>query len=175
MSYPRYAVALHEGRVIMTPLSGLPATEEEVAWIKDLITASLRSRNFVNSAQKPLRFDDDGSVQGVNFEIDPIVQLLVAERRRRNLPVRDIASALTIHPTMISNYSRGKVRPPIGTLRSWAFLLDHDLMAIPRAIRKRVKEMITDWEKSGRPTGFEANQRGVTSVPEAEDTEPAAA
>lgn len=142
----RFAVILKEGRIVITPTSGEEATEADVTWINDIITNSLRSRNFKNTAEKPLRPDDYGVVHGKNWDVDEIIVKLSEIQKRRAIPTRDITDVLCLHHSMLACYKHGKTRPYLETVRSWAFLLGRDIQMIPMVLRKQVKQMVQDWE-----------------------------
>lgn len=156
-SPPKYAVTLHQGRILITPTSGEPATEAEVQWLRRVIATDLRSLNFVNKHQSiDLRYEDaDKPIEGHRFEIDPMVIKLVQEQEKRRFRTADVARILGVHGSTMSAHRTGKSRPSLEQLRSWAFLMDHEPMLIPGPLRLMVRLLITAWDSIGRPSKVE--------------------
>lgn len=168
---PTYAVTLHEGRILVTPTSGLPASEEEVGWLREVITTALRSKNFVNTHQKvDLRYADaDKPVDGHRHEIDPMIVQLVHEQERIGLRTTDVASIMGLHPSTMSAHRTGKARPSLEQIRSWAFLVQHEPMLIPGPLRSPVRWLIRAWIDRGRPV--QVSGVGIIEVEEGEQVE----
>lgn len=144
MSSPRYLTSLVNGRIVITPASGQDATEEEVTWIKELITTSLRSKNFVNNKTGIGTYvEEDGTVEGSRFPVHPIIIELAKLQRAKGVTNGIIAGWMRVHPSTLPNYKYGKSRPHLDTLDVWAWTVDSKILLVPVALVSTIKQLIT--------------------------------
>lgn len=162
MARPTYAFHLSEGvgRIVRT--DGAPITEEEMQFLRDntreglRIAALAKSITHVKSAEQQLRGTTGETKGGVRFEIDPIVLELDAIRERRKLSAAAVARAMSTTGQYLYDWVRGKSRPHLSSVHSWAAALGRTLMLVPIDLAPKVRAMVTEWEDQHETANEEA-------------------
>lgn len=154
MARPTYAFHLSEGVVRVVRTDGAPVTEDEVQFLRDntreglRIAALAKSITHVKSAEQQLRGTMGETKGGVRFEIDPIVLELDAIRERRKLSAAAVARAMSTTGQYLYDWVRGKSRPHLSSVHTWAAALGRAMMLVPVDLAPKVRDMVTEWEKN---------------------------
>lgn len=171
---PKFLVRLHEesGQIRITRSDGADLTREDALWFSILARNALRadSRGAIRSEVTEY-LDEFGEVQGNPHVVDKMVRLFVQLRRWMRVPASHLGEAMGVSSTTVASYQRGHAQVGLFGMRAWAYMLQHEIIAVPFAIRKMVNEMITEYYASKRFEVWSADQyidylheasRGVT-------------
>lgn len=165
MARPTFAFHLsEEGVVRVVRTDGAPITEEELEFLRDNTREGLRVAALAKSvthvksyAEAELPRGTEGKTRGgVRFDIDPLIHELDAIRERRKLSATAVAKAMFTQRQYMYDWVRGKSRPHLETVRTWAAALGRMLMIVPLDLVPKVREMIAEWENNNETADEEA-------------------
>lgn len=153
MTTPTFLIRLrNDGTLRVMRSDGDDCTDADVNTFREAIRKHLRGLNIEEAnreREEMLKKAYEGDpTQGKRFPIDPLVEALEKERKRRGLTQRSIASAMFIDPTKLTQYIGGWSRPALETVRTWWYVLGFQLLYVPiplvDQVRKMVDEFITE-------------------------------
>lgn len=144
-----WIVELVDGSIVLRARNRQSLNDEDVKTVKMLLTRHFRSEasfRYPRALRRPKANEEVVTeFGGVRHFLDPIVNFLVAHRRRRKLAVVSVAELMFDRPQKITYWETGKARPFIGNLREWAYVLGFDLLPVPMGLRDEVKSMVNQF------------------------------
>lgn len=174
---PKFIVRLHEGsgQVRITKSDGTDLTREDALWFSILARNALRAESRGDIRSEVTEYlDEFGEVQGSPHVVDKMVRLFVQLRRWMRVPAKHIGDAMGVSSTTVAAYQRGHAQVGLFGMRAWAYMLQHEIVAVPFAIRDAVNKLVEEYYASKGFSPWSADQyidylheasRGVT-VPE---------
>lgn len=136
-----WVIELVDGVIKIRARNRQPLTDDDVVTVKLLLRRHFGSLSALRA--KNLRRPDANewavtAVSSITHMLDPIVNFLVAYRRKRRMAVVDVAEAMMERPQRITGWEVGKSRPFMHNLRDWANGLGLDIIPVPMEIRDKV-------------------------------------
>lgn len=166
MTNGTYNYRMKNGDLLISRTDGEDLTFEEAQMFRDYTETALRVKNQREyqgiESKYGLRPDDFQprtaiSKSGKEVEIDELVVQVFEEQIKRGTANTHIAPLMGVHPTMLSNYRMGRTRPPLDTLRTWAYLMGFDILLVPMQLREQVRILIKNWRDERRRSIEDSN------------------
>ena len=148
---PKYIITLWEGgRIVITPGSGLPATEDDLTFIQETVATKIKNGNIENFRVWETKYPiEAGHVPAGNdrHPIDPIITELEEIRKNRGHSRASIAKAIFEKPSKLVNLAGGRAPAYMDVVRLWAGVEGCDIRLVPMELREKVTKLIAKYNE----------------------------
>lgn len=132
----RYVVERHpHGYLVVSRRDEKEMTHQEYVWLKNVIALSLRAERIGEQRNPSLAARAD--------EVDEVIKFLADQHSERRIPFKAFVDIMQMHPTTLSELSKGRRRGYLDVVRPWAYFLGFDIVAIPLSLGKVVRDLVT--------------------------------
>lgn len=148
---PKYIIAKWDGgRIVITAGSGLPATAEDLEFIKEAVASKIKNGNIESYRLWETKYPiEKGYIPQGNdrHPIDPAIVRLEQIRKTRGHTRASIAKAIFEKPSKLVNLAGGRAPAYMDVVRLWAGVEGYDIMLTPMELRTKINELISKYEK----------------------------